>query len=204
MRKLLILVAAALSGCSSIDIDKDSWDLFGNVIPRSLEKLPFVYRPLIVQGNLITPDKVNQLKPGMSSKQVELTMGTALLQDIFHDRRWDYYYGIGIGTIELEKYLTLYFDEQNRLTRIEGDYRPLPPPKGEGAPEKAESVIKVPDWQPPPRTLFEELMHTTGLSEALAASGLAPTEEQVRIRNNDQARKQATSNSDDPKEGGDE
>ena len=188
MRKLLILVAVFLGGCSSIDIDKDSWDLFGNVIPRSLEKLPFVHRPLIIQGNLITPDKVNQLEPGMSSKQVELIMGTALLQDIFHGRRWDYYYGIGIGGIELEKYLTLYFDEHDRLARIEGDYRPLPPPKGEGAPEKPESVIRVPDWQPPPRTLFEELMRTTGLSDAAAAAGLTPMEEQVEIRANDKTR----------------
>ena len=167
MRKLLISVAitATLAGCSSVNIDKDTWDVFGNVIPRSLEKLPFVYRPLIIQGNLITQDNVNKLKPGMHKKQVQLVMGTALLQDLFHDRRWDYYYGIGIGKIELEKRLTLFFDDDDRLTRIVGDYRPLPPIEGEGAPKEMESVITVPDWRPPAKTVFEQVMETVGMSE---------------------------------------
>lgn len=172
MRKLLISVAiaATLPGCSSVDIDKDSWDVFGNVIPRALEKLPFVYRPLIIQGNLITQDNVNRLKPGMHKKQVQLVMGTALLQDVFHDQRWDYYYGIGIGKIELEKRLTLFFDENDRLQRIVGDYQPLPPIQGEGAPQEVESVITVPDWHPPAKTLFEQAMETVGLSEEEAAA----------------------------------
>ncbi len=164
MRKLLISVAisASLSGCSSIDIDKDTWDVFGNAIPNSLEKLPFVYRPQIIQGNLITQDNVNQLQPGMHKKQVQLIMGTALIQDIFHDNRWDYYYGMGIGHIELEKHLTLYF-EDGKLARIVGDYQPLPPIKGEGLPEDPKTIIPVPDWQPPNKTLFEEVMNVVGL-----------------------------------------
>lgn len=180
MRKLLIFIAlgATLSGCSSIDIDSDSWDLFGNVIPRSLEKLPFMYRPLIVQGNLITQDNVNKLKPGMHKNQVQLVMGTALLQDVFHDQRWDYYYGVGIGRIELEKRLTLLFDENDRLASITGDYRPLPPLQGKGAEQTTEAVIEVPDWHPPPRTLFEQLVETVGLErlsgrEAAAKAGKA-------------------------------
>ena len=166
MRKLLISVAltASLAGCSSIDIDSDSWDLFGDIIPKSLEKLPFVYRPQIIQGNLIAQDNVNQLKPGMHKKQVELVMGTALLQDVFHDDRWDYYYGMGIGSIELEKRLTLYF-ENDRLVRILGDYQPLPPLRGEGAPKNQKSIIPVPDWQPAPVSLVEKLANTVGLGD---------------------------------------
>lgn len=177
MRKLLISVAigASLAGCSSIDIDKDTWDVFGNLIPRSLEKLPFVYRPLIIQGNLITQDNVNQLKPGMHKKQVQLVMGTALLQDVFHDQRWDYYYGIGIGRIELEKRLTLYFDDQNRLVRIAGDYQPLPPIQGEGAVKEPEGVITVPDWHPLPKTLLEQAMETVGATGEEAASEVERT-----------------------------
>ena len=172
MRKLLISVAiaATLAGCSSVNIDKDSWDVFGNVIPRALDKLPIVHRPLIIQGNLITQDNVNKLKPGMHKKQVQLVMGTALLQDLFHEQRWDYYYGIGIGKIELEKRLTLFFDENDRLTHVAGDYRPLPPIKGKGAPKEVETVISVPDWQAPAKTLFEQAMHTVGLSEEEAAT----------------------------------
>jgi len=183
MRKLLISIAlsASLSACSSVDIDKDTWDVFGNVIPESLEKLPFVYRPQIIQGNLITQDNVNMLRPGMHKKQVQLVMGTALIQDIFHDNRWDYYYGMGIGHIELEKHLTLYF-EDDKLARIVGDYQPLPPIKGEGAPENPNTIITVPDWQPPHKTLFEEVVNMVGLEteDTEAAQQVMETEAQEK------------------------
>ena len=166
MRKLLISIAiiTPLVGCSSINIDKDSWDLFGDVIPRSLENLPFVYRPMIVQGNVVTQEMINKLKPGMSRKQVQFAMGTPMLKDVFHDDRWDYYYGIGIGNIELEKRVSIYF-EDNQLVRITGDYQPHPPLQGEGKPEPAETVIIVPDWKKPKTTLIEKALETTGVSE---------------------------------------
>ncbi|WP_456380943.1 outer membrane protein assembly factor BamE [Thiolapillus sp.] len=181
MRKLLISVAlsASLSACSSINIDKDTWDFFGDAIPNSLEKLPFVYRPQIIQGNLITQDNVNQLRPGMHKKQVQLVMGTALIQDIFHDNRWDYYYGMGIGHIELEKRLTLYF-EDDLLVRIVGDYQPLPPIQGEGALKNQETIISVPDWQPPRRTLFEEVLNVVGLEDEDAEADQEAVEEEIQ------------------------
>lgn len=166
MRKLLIYLSmiTSLGGCSSINIDSDSWDLFGDYIPRSLEKLPFVYRPLVVQGNVITQESVDKLKPGMSRKQVEFAMGTPLLRDVFHDDRWDYYYGIGIGELELEKRVTVYFEE-DKLVRITGDYHPQSPTQGEGAAELPETVIIVPDWEPPKRTLYDQVMGTIGLEK---------------------------------------
>jgi len=197
MYKLLISVAlsASLSGCSSIDIDKDTWDVFGNIIPDSLEKLPFVYRPQIIQGNLVTQDNVNQLKPGMHKKQVQLIMGTALIQDIFHDNRWDYYYGMGIGHIELEKHLSLYF-ENDKLVRIVGDYQPLPPIEGEGAPTEPSTIITVPDWQPPHKTLFEEVVNMVGLEaeDAEAAQKTMGTEAQKKAGEQIEAGNSETSN----------
>ncbi len=203
MRKLLISVAitATLAGCSSVNIDKDTWDVFGNVIPRALDKLPIVHRPLIIQGNLITQDNVNKLKPGMHKKQVQLVMGTALLQDLFHEQRWDYYYGIGIGKIELEKRLTLFFDDNDRLTRIVGDYQPLPPIKGKGAPEKVETVISVPDWQPPANTLFEQAMETVGLSEKEAAA--AQDQKKEKTEENEQEMESVEEAPDEMEESGD-
>ena len=166
MRKLLIYPAmiTLLGGCSSINIDSDSWDLFGDYIPRSLEKLPFVYRPLVVQGNVITQESVDKLKPGMTRKQVEFAMGTPLLKDVFHDDRWDYYYGIGIGEIELEKRVSVYFEE-DKLVRITGDYQPQPPAQGEGMAEPTESVIPVPDWEPPKRTVYDQVKGMVGLDK---------------------------------------
>lgn len=163
MRKpLIFLIGAVLSGCSSVNIDSDSYNLFGGVIPKSLDKLPFIYRPTIVQGNVITQEMVDKLELGMDKKQVEFALGTPMLRDPFHDSRWDYYYGIGIGGVELEKYLTLEF-EGNRLAKISGDYAPQPPAEDEGKPEPVESIITVPDWQPPPKTLYQQLIGTVGL-----------------------------------------
>lgn len=166
MRKLLIsttMAATLLSGCSNINIDSDTWSLFGDVIPRSLDTLPFIYRPEIIQGNVINQEKVDLLKPGMVKRQVSFVMGTPLLQSVFHDDRWDYYYGRGIGEIEFEKRVTLFFEE-GRLTRITGDYQPQPPLRGEGAVTDQETIISVPDWEPLDKSLVEKALETVGVN----------------------------------------
>ncbi len=203
MRKLLIFITigATLAGCSKIQIDNDDWNLFGNTIPRSLEKLPFIHRPLIVQGNLISQDQVNQLKIGMHKEQVRLVMGTPLLHDVFHDQRWDYYYGLGIGKIELEKHLTLYFDDNDRLARIEGDYQPLPAFRGKGAEMEKQAVVEVPDWTPPPKTLFDQLMSTVGVDKMAGVLKKVAGDEYDDIR---AKAEQATSGSEDEQDGSDE
>lgn len=50
------------------------------------------YRFDIQQGNTISEEKVAQLQPGMNEDQVRFIMGTPLLQDVFHNQRWDYIY----------------------------------------------------------------------------------------------------------------
>lgn len=170
MHKILIStslaasLAASLAGCSNIQIDKDSWDLFGDVVVNSLNNLSIVYRPLVVQGNVITQEDIDELKPGMTKKQVEFALGTPLLQDVFHDNRWDYYYGIGIGHIELEKRIVLHF-ENNKLARIVGDYYPQPPKEGEGKAKDPDEIITVPDWSAGDRTLFEKAMKSVGMDD---------------------------------------
>ncbi|HEX7155742.1 MAG TPA: outer membrane protein assembly factor BamE, partial [Burkholderiaceae bacterium] len=50
------------------------------------------YRPDVQQGNIITKDMVDQLRPGMTRDQVRFMLGTPLLTDMFHQDRWDYTY----------------------------------------------------------------------------------------------------------------
>lgn len=175
MRKLLIsttLTASLMTGCSSINIDSDTWSLFGDVIPRSLDNLPFIYRPEIIQGNSIDQERVDKLQPGMDKRQVRFVMGTPLIQDIFHDDRWDYYYGRGIGEIEFERRVTLFF-ENDRLTRITGDYQPQPPLAGEGATKDHETIITVPDWEPLDKSLIEKALETVGMDDEAAPARTA-------------------------------
>src|SRR5713226_10267094 len=48
------------------------------------------YRMEIQQGNYITQEMVAQLKPGLTRDQVRYVLGTPLVNDIFHEERWDY------------------------------------------------------------------------------------------------------------------
>ncbi len=82
--------------------------------------LPFsactIHRIDIQQGNVITTDMVDGLKLGMSKRQVQFVMGTAMLQDPFHPDRWDYIFTLQPGDtrkITEAKRVTVYFkDEQ--------------------------------------------------------------------------------------------
>lgn len=78
------------------------------------------YKMDIQQGNVVTQDMVARLKPGMTKREVRYTLGTPLVQDPFHQSRWDYVYLLRRGQDKEpeRRTLTLYF-EGDRLARIE-------------------------------------------------------------------------------------
>lgn len=82
-------------------------------------RFPGVFRIDIGQGNIITSDMIEKLKVGMTKRQVEYVMGSAMVQDPFSPGRWDYVYSYetGRGTLVRNR-LTLYFDGE-RLQRID-------------------------------------------------------------------------------------
>lgn len=83
-----------------------------------------IYRMDIQQGNFITQDMIDGLKPGMTKRQVVFLLGTPLITDAFHQNRWDYYYSVRHGRGEtLRQRVTLVFDN-DRLVRLEGDLQP--------------------------------------------------------------------------------
>ena len=51
-----------------------------------------IYKAEIQQGNVVTQEMIDKLKPGMTPSQVRFVMGTPLISDPFHQDRWDYYY----------------------------------------------------------------------------------------------------------------
>ncbi len=83
------------------------------------------YRPDVQQGNVVTQDMVEQLRPGMTEDQVRFLLGTPMLRDIFHQDRWDYPYYLqrGDGSTQLRK-LTVFFDRSGRLARFHSDKMP--------------------------------------------------------------------------------
>lgn len=165
MRKLLIfipiLATLGISGCSSFGESLRSVGNVTKIIPNALDKTPFVYRPTVQQGNVVTQEQVNELKPGMTKRQVQFLLGTPMLTDVFHADRWDYAYTFGEGSTPSDTSRVTVFFEQNRLVRVAGDLRPQP--EGEREETKKEVVVSVPDWVPPKKTLLEKALSTVGI-----------------------------------------
>ena len=81
---------------------------------------PGVYRINVEQGNVVTEEMVEQLRPGLNRRQVRYIMGTPLIEDSFHENRWDYRYLLRNGSDTItETQLTLWF-EDDELVRAEG------------------------------------------------------------------------------------
>ena len=111
-RLLIVLLAGAVfSACS---------------LPRMSLKMPRVHRVTVQQGNVITQEMVDQLKPGMTREQVAFVMGEPVARSSFKSDRWDYVHTLEVpGRYADKKHLTLYF-ERDGLVRIrgDGDYAP--------------------------------------------------------------------------------
>jgi outer membrane protein assembly factor BamE len=66
--------------------------LFAAIIALLLSGCLSVYKVEVQQGNVVTQEMIDKLKPGMTPSQVRFVMGTPLIVDPFHQDRWDYYY----------------------------------------------------------------------------------------------------------------
>lgn len=75
----------------------------------------------IQQGNIITPDMIEKLEPGMTREQVRFIMGTPMVMDSFHQNRWDYVYTFKPGTkgIDPERYHVVLSFENDLLSNIQ-------------------------------------------------------------------------------------
>ncbi|GAB1264284.1 hypothetical protein NBRC116493_11290 [Aurantivibrio infirmus] len=90
-------------------------------------QFPGVYKVTVQQGNIITQEMVDQLKPGMTKRQVNFILGTPLIIDSFQPDRWDYLYTLKNRQGETsEKKFTVYFKE-DQLTHFAGDFKPSSP-----------------------------------------------------------------------------
>lgn len=104
-----VLIAALLTGCSFPKIG-----------------MPKLYRITIQQGNVITQEMVDQLKPGMTRSQVAYIMGEPILRNTFSEDRWDYIYTVLLpGYFEQDVRLSLFFDN-DVLAYFTGDFAPTP------------------------------------------------------------------------------
>jgi len=96
--------------------------LLSFLLLTSCSYLPHViYRIDVQQGNVVTDEMLEKLKPGMTKSQVLFVLGSPLIIDAFRDNRWDYVYVFREkGDLTEQKRLTLFFDNDT-LVNIE-DY----------------------------------------------------------------------------------
>ncbi len=84
------------------------------------------YKIDVQQGNVLSQEGIGQLKPGQTRDQVRFLLGTPLITDVFHQQRWDYvyrYHNGRTGGVETRR-LAVFFDENGRLERVDGDVAP--------------------------------------------------------------------------------
>lgn len=85
---------------------------------------PGVYKISIPQGNIITQEMIDQLRPGMTKRQVIFVMGTPLIRDPFHQDRWDYVYNFQPGGgVRGQERVSVFF-ENDALVNFTGDFVP--------------------------------------------------------------------------------
>lgn len=108
--------------------------------------LPHIlYRIDVQQGNVVTEEMLEKLKPGMTKSQVLFVMGSPLIVDTFRDNRWDYVYILREkGDLIEQKRLTLFFDDdtlvniENYLSFSKDPIKPKPT-AADSTPEKVKS-----------------------------------------------------------------
>jgi len=159
MQKLLIYwvlgASLTLGGCSTIN----EW---GDAITPSLDNVPLMYRPEIQQGNVISQEAINQLRPGMAKRQVRYLLGTPILVDVFHQERWDYIYTLKPNAELREQQRLALFFEGDKLGRIEGDFRPLP---SDPMAVQEETVVSVPDYTEREKGFIDRTLEKIGIKD---------------------------------------
>ncbi len=113
MSKLLI----SISCYASLFLTACSMEPVTNILPN-------VYKIDVEQGNIVTQKMIDQLQPGMKKRQVRYLLGTPLLVDVFHQKRWDYLYTKQPGgKARLQKRISLFF-KNDQLAGLQGDFKP--------------------------------------------------------------------------------
>ncbi len=99
--------------------------------------LPRLYKITVQQGNVITQEMIDQLKPGMTHSQIAFIMGEPILRNTFNENRWDYIYTVELpGYFRQDVRMSLFF-EDDILAYFTGDLAPT------AAKEKEETTEDV-------------------------------------------------------------
>jgi outer membrane protein assembly factor BamE len=74
-----------------------------------------VYQASLSQGNLLEQEDVDQVTLGMTRGQIRFLLGTPMIDDPFHENRWDYVYYLRVGRNKaiFKRWISIYFEDEN-------------------------------------------------------------------------------------------
>ena len=126
------------------------------------------YKVDVIQGNFISSEQVEQLRPGMSRDQVRAVLGTPLLASLFHADRWDYVFTLKRQGVDSQTYKYTVFFKGDQLESFAGD----------AMPSEAEFIAKLDNKRklgkvPPLEASEEQLKAAEKPSSTKPASGAA-------------------------------
>ncbi len=82
---------------------------------------PGVYRINVQQGTIITQDMLEQLKPGMTERQVRYVLGTPSAPNTFDNTTETYYYSFQQGNGKIKsQVITLFYDDRRLYSHFTG------------------------------------------------------------------------------------
>ena len=92
------------------------------VLAASILASGCVYQAALSQGNLLDQEDIDQVEVGMTRGQVRFLLGTPMIDDPFHQNRWDYVYFLRIGRDKatFKRWISVYFEGEN-VTEIVRD-----------------------------------------------------------------------------------
>jgi len=157
---LMSCMGFALSGCSSLGLDIHQ--LTTTISP---------YRMEVVQGNFVSKEQVEFLKPGMTRAQVRDVLGTPLMTSLFHKDRWDYVFTLRRQGITSQTRRLSVFFKGDVLERHEGDDMPSEA-EFVAQLESSKKLGKIPELEASPDSL-KKFAPTTPTQPRVAAP--APT-----------------------------
>lgn len=81
-----------------------------------------IYQAALSQGNLLNQEDIDQVEVGMTRGQVRFLLGTPMIDDPFHEDRWDYIYFLRVGrkNATFKRWISVHFDG-DKVTEINKD-----------------------------------------------------------------------------------
>ena len=79
-----------------------------------------VYQAALSQGNLLDQEDIDQAEVGMTRGQIRFLLGTPMIDDPFHENRWDYIYFMRIRKekAQFKRWISIRF-EDDKVIKID-------------------------------------------------------------------------------------